>query len=421
MFPLLFICIGGLILSNLLNDEKIDIENQENSEQVYEKLYSEKEVKIIARKYALTSATACLFAFVILMTIQLVYVLNEYSKENYSSSVNKYLNILELYEKDYISDIDLDKAIDYSIAGIVQSVDDKYGAYIPAGNEVISSQIVSGNYYGLGVTLHFQDTFLEIVDIVEDSPAGRSDLKIGDCITKINNEPVTVEVYEKFRTEINKKEIKKVVLEINHEKEVTIKLGDVKEKKVNYFVENGVGYITISTFVMDTISEFKDAIDFVVENKVSEIVFDIRGNSGGDVEAVQAMLDYILEDCLLISMEYANGEKKEIYSDKNSAINKDLSIKILADNDSASASELFIMALQDNYGVELIGKTTYGKSTVLKYYTFRDGSFLSMSVGTYYSDSGRYIEGVGITPDIELSDEEIKLSIEELRKLEIIN
>ena len=79
------------------------------------------------------------------------------------------------------------------------------------------------------------------------------------------------------------------------------------------------------------------------------------------------------------------------------------------------------MALQDNYGIELIGQTTYGKSTVLKYFTFKDGSFLSMSVGTYHSKSGRYIEGVGITPDIVLSNSEIDLPIKELIKLEILN
>ena len=335
---------------------------------------------------------------------------------DYDSNILKYLHILELYDEHYISDIDMKNAIDYSIAGLVTSMDDKYGAYIPAGNEIISSQIVSGNYYGVGVTLNLQDTFLEVIDIVEDSPAGRSELKIGDCITKINDEPVSVEVYKSFREKLNKKEIKEVKFEINREKEIFIHLGDVKEKKVDYFVEDDIAYITVSTFVMDSISEFKDAVDFAVKENVSKIVFDLRNNSGGDVDAVSAMLDYILGDCLLIDMQYSSGQTNKIYSDKNTVLPEGIEINVVVNGDSASASELFVMALQDNYGIELIGQTTYGKSTVLKYFTFKDGSLLSMSVGTYYSNSGRYIEGVGITPDIYLTDKEIGLPIKDIVK-----
>ena len=112
----------------------------------------------------------------------------------------------------------------------------------------------------------------------------------------INDEPVSVEVYKSFREKLNKKEIKEVKFEINREKEIFIHLGDVKEKKVDYFVEDDIAYITVSTFVMDSISEFKDAVDFAVKENVSKIVFDLRNNSGGDVDAVSAMLDYILGD-----------------------------------------------------------------------------------------------------------------------------
>lgn len=395
------------------------MENIENNftpieEIIEEKKYSEKEVRRITFTSCLWTVVACLSAFCLVLSILFLYILKD--DNDYDSNILKYLHILELYDEHYISDIDMKNAIDYSIAGLVTSMDDKYGAYIPAGNEIISSQIVSGNYYGVGVTLNLQDTFLEVIDIVEDSPAGRSELKIGDCITKINDEPVSVEVYKSFREKLNKKEIKEVKFEINREKEIFIHLGDVKEKKVDYFVEDDIAYITVSTFVMDSISEFKDAVDFAVKENVSKIVFDLRNNSGGDVDAVSAMLDYILGDCLLIDMQYSSGQTNKIYSDKNTVLPEGIEINVVVNGDSASASELFVMALQDNYGIELIGQTTYGKSTVLKYFTFKDGSLLSMSVGTYYSNSGRYIEGVGITPDIYLTDKEIGLPIKDIVK-----
>lgn len=385
-----------------------------------EKIYSKKDLRK-AKIFTFLYTSLIILSILCLIFNIFVYKIFYSNSGNYDANVLKYLNIIKLYEENYVSDIDMQKAIDYSILGLVESMGDKYGGYVSANNEMKTSQIVSGNYYGIGVTLNFQETYLEIVDIVEDSPAGRSELKIGDCITKINDKDVTIEVYEDFREELNKKIISEVKFEINRERDIVISLGEVKSEKVSYLIDNDVAYIHISRFVMDTVSEFKDAIDVAVKENVSKIVFDLRGNTGGNVDAVCEMLDYILDDCLLIDMQYANGENEQIYSDSNSVLKDDLVIQILADSESASASELFIMVLQDNYGVELIGQTTYGKSTVLKYFTFKDGSFLAMSSGIYYSSSGRYIEGIGLNPDIVLSDEEIGLSFEELRKLEILN
>jgi carboxyl-terminal processing protease len=172
---------------------------------------------------------------------------------------------------------------------------------------------------------------------------------------------------------------------------------------------------------MDTVSLFKDAVDSVIADGVTEIVFDLRNNSGGDADAVVKMLDYILDECLIIDIKQADGGSRQIYSDSASVLSKDIKIKILVNSGSASASELFTMSLQDNRNAVIMGEKTYGKSTVLTYFTFKDGSMLGMSTGLYYPQSGRYIEGIGIEPDIILSKDELVLSIEELYEQNILN
>ena len=221
--------------------------------------------------------------------------------------------------------------------------------------------------------------------------------------------------------EIKEQKITTVIFETESGRIIEIELGSVKSPKVEYKVIDGIGYIHIYTFVMDTVNLFKDAVDAVIAEGATEIVFDLRNNSGGDADAVVAMLDYILDECLIIDIKESNGDSRQIYSDAESVLSKDVQIKILVNSSSASASELFTMSLQDNRNAVVIGEKTYGKSTVLTYFTFKDGSMLGMSTGLYYPQSGRYIEGEGIEPDILLSKDELVLSFEELCERNILN
>lgn len=421
--------LGNLENENISNNNN-EIENiMENTN--IEKVYSEQEVKKIVKETSITSILFSLVSVALVVLIILLFLTYKGILGNIYYSMQlledddflKYVSVLNLYEKHYIDEMDMSEIIDYSIFGVVSATEDKYGMYIPKSERnITSSNLKTGNYFGLGVTLKLNESpdkkvgesSIEIIDIVEDSPAGRSELSIGDKIVKINGEYVTSELYDDLLTQIKEQTINSVTFETESGRIIVIELGSVKSPKVEYKVVDGIGYIHIYTFVMDTVDLFKDAIDNMVEVGVSEIVFDLRNNSGGDADAVVAMLDYILDECLIIDIKKSNGDSEQIYSDKNFALPPDVVIKILVNSGSASASELFIMSLQDNRDAIIIGEKTYGKSTVLTYFTFKDGSVLGMSTGEYYPQSGRYIEGDGIEPDIVLSDGELVLSIEEL-------
>ena len=122
----------------------------------------------------------------------------------------------------------------------------------------------------------------------------------------------------------------------------------------------------------------------------------------------------MLKDCLLLTMENNKQETKSLYSDEIGVLPENIDIVILVDNATASASELFTMVMQEQRDAIVMGQKTFGKSTVLTFFTFNDGSMLAMSTGFYYPESGRYIEGEGIEPDILLSDIDIRLSAFEI-------
>lgn len=393
---------------------------EENIEMEKEKVYTEKEVEKIKRKILVPFFI--LFVFLVITYIVggfLVY--NVFKDVAGDINIKKFLNVVQLYDKYYTEDINIEKAIDYSITGFVASTEDKYGGYIPRKNSVTTGEkIMKGKYQGLGITYsteYIEDGYLEIIDIVEDSEASRSDLKIGDIIIEINDKKITEEVVEKFRENMRNQELDEVIFTLRNNEKIRVPIGIVNFPKIEFEIEEDVGYINIHTFVLDTVPLFKEALIRIQEENVSEIVFDLRDNGGGDVEAVTKMLDMMVKEGLIVDLEYNTGKKEEIYATTECYLKDNIKIIILVNKNTASASELFTMCSQDLLNAYVVGEQTYGKSTILSYFNFKDGSILVMSSGIYYPQSGRNIEDDGITPDKILSDKELVLSSKEIYKL----
>lgn len=396
--------------------EKKDIELKE---------YTEKDMKKAIKESSLiTSLAFILFSLVIVFIVLFFDLYKLQEQEELPTDLRKYLEIIDLYEQNYVEDIDLTKSVDYSIGAFIAATGDEYGGYVPVSEGAITgSEILTGNYYGIGITFLFQDTYLEVVEIVKDSPAGRSELKAGDKIVKIDGEEISLEVYEKFRLNISNKSVDEVVLTLDDSNEIIIQLGEVKTPKLDLVIEGNTAYISIYTFVKDSVDLFENAFKEIVNNnEISDLVFDLRNNRGGDVDAVTAMLDYILDECVLITIDNANEniEDESIYSDSFNILNKDYNVKVIVNRNTASASELFTSVLRHYMNAVVVGETTYGKGTVVTCYTFKDGSVLMLSSGRYTTPDGSYIEDIGIIPDIFLSEEQLLKRANELKSLGLL-
>lgn len=373
-------------------------------------LVDKKELKTIRNKTIFITLLVSSFVYSVLFMIFILYVGGIIDTDN-----RKLDNVLELYKSMYIGDIEYSDIVDGAIQGVVVASKDKYGGYIPAiQKNTVSDKINTGKYKGFGFTYEIKEGYIEIKDIVEDSSAGRSSLQIGNKITYINNEVLTDDVLNNFILGVSEGTIDSVLFTLEDLTQIELEVGVVNMPKITTNIDNNVGYIKIHTFVDDTVGLFQDGVDLVLKEGVDEIIFDLRGNNGGSLDAVVDMLDYITKDVLIVRVEYKTGKENEYFSDSDTVFDDEKSIKILVDNNTASAAELFTMCLQDVYNAKVIGQTTYGKSTVLSNFMFKDGSMLAMSTGVYCSLKGRYIEDIGIEPDVFLDTSDISKSSIEL-------
>ena len=391
---------------------------EENNERQIPK-YSEEEVQKIKNSIELKTVLKVSLMFLIIIFLFTILVTYYFfiSDAYMPKEVRKLLNIVDLYEENYYEDVDLVDLIDGASRGLVEGSGDKYGAYLSSKSARTSGKkLESGHYFGLGITYtkYPEEGYIEITDIVRNGPADRAGLKIGSIITHINDKEITEELLEQFSDDIQGKVIRDFVFTFEDGTTLTVTTDEVDVPKVDYEIIDNVGYISIYTFVEDTVGLYKEAFDNVLKFDVKEIVIDLRDNTGGDVDAVVEMLDYIIGEELIVKLDYKNSEDEEKYSDSETAYDGKIPISIIVNEHTASASELMTMVLQDVYDCKVYGKKTFGKSTILSVYSFKDGSMFVMSVGLYLPPSGRVIEEMGIEPDVEVSDEDIELSGSEI-------
>lgn len=157
-----------------------------------------------------------------------------------------------------------------------------------------------------------------------------------------------------------------------------------------------------------SVDQFKTAVDEMINAGARSLVFDLRGNGGGTITSVRAMLDYLLPEGLIIKVEYKDENRNEVYMSDKSEI--DIPMAVLTDGNTASASELFAQSLRDYGKAVIVGRQTYGKGVVQRTFTLSDGSLVVFTIARYYTKSGYCPEEQGVKPDVEISwtEDELK-------------
>ena len=340
------------------------------------------------------------------ITAEKINAIREETEQISENAVNLYkiAEIMALYEKEYINPMAEDENyyMDIMLKALSASMEDKYGLYITSKEAASVEKELSGEYTGVGIVVSYpeNETYILVEEVFPNTPADGV-INIGDKIQKINGIDANTEAGIIELQGISTSGAKEVVLTIN-DKDITVPLKKIVMDSVKMNVDDGVATITIDSFTENSGNEFLKEFDKLIkENEVTHLIFDLRNNGGGDKDAVTLIVDRLAPAGEIYTEKYKNYENV-VESDPQGV---DIPIYILANEYSASASELFIMALQDTNDATLIGTRTYGKSTILGYYPLEDGSSLMMSVGYYYPPSDRFIEGIGIEPDvIEIED-----------------
>ena len=249
--------------------------------------------------------------------------------------------------------------------------------------------------------------------IYEGSPASAAGIESGDLIVAIEGNDVKTSGYSVAMKQLQGEAGTVVKLTVRHngqDNELELTRQKMSIPTVSYRMIDDKGYVKISSFKGNTVDQFKTAIEDLQAQGAQGLIFDLRDNTGGTIDSVTKILDQILPEGTLGNYRYKDGSTEELgYSDATSI---DLPMVMIANNETASASELFIADLKDYDKAKLVGTTTYGKGVCQTLYTLQDGSAVNITSCYFDPAKTENFNGVGITPDFEvkLSEESQKLS-----------
>lgn len=300
-------------------------------------------------------------------------------------------------------------------SGMIKALGDQYSEYYTKEDLVDSENKHEGISYGIGVTISIDQelNMPAVVLVAEDSPAKEAGLKEGDIIYKVEEEGtqgltisqvaamvkgredtvVHLTIYRQSAEGSSGEYIEVDVTRKNVIETITVDSGMLKENEE-------IGYIRIRSFDSATVDQFAEALAQLREEDMKALVLDLRGNLGGDLNAVVEIARKILPEGLITSTEDKQGNRKEYTCDGTGEL--DVPLAVLINGYSASAAELLSGAIQDHNKGTLIGTTTYGKGIVQKIYSFNDGTAVKLTNSAWFTPSGRNIQGTGIEPDIEV-------------------
>jgi carboxyl-terminal processing protease len=315
-------------------------------------------------------------------------------------SHSKVSDLLSIIDAQYVDSVNVNQMTEEMMTDLVAKLD-PHSVYIPASDLADVNSELEGSFSGIGVQFNIQNDTVMIVAVVSGGPSEKVGLLAGDRIIKVND---SVFVGKKISNEKVMKKLRgkagtKVKLGIRRHgtKEIlyySITRGEIPVNSVDiaYMIEPGVGFIKVNKFAATTYSEFLDAIANLRNQGAKKYIIDLRENSGGFMEQAVNMVNEFLPAGRMIV--YSQGKaypRSEAKSDgKGSCINQP--IVVLVDEFSASASEIFSGAIQDNDRGLIIGRRTFGKGLVQQQLQLKDGSAIRLTVARYYTPSGRSIQ-----------------------------
>ena len=345
----------------------------------------------------------------------------EYQGEEVSDSLQELIAVYNNILDSYYEDLDEQELADAAINGMMSSLDD-YSMYMDEENATTFNETVDGSYQGVGVTITVNDDnqFL-ILDVSADSPAEKAGIRSNDILTKIDGDALdgkSLDDVTSLVRDSGKEKIIFTLLRDGEELEKEVSLGTVDLVSVLsdvYPLNNGnAGYIYINSFAANTYKQFKKELKKLEKDNINSLIIDVRSNPGGHLGQTKKILELFMNKGSTLYQVQFKDDITNI-KDKTKA-SRSYPVVVLMNSSSASASEILAASFQDSYeDATLIGEKTYGKGTVQTAYSLSDGSSIKYTTEKWLTPKGKWIDGVGVTPDknILLTDEYLSNPIPE--------
>lgn len=322
------------------------------------------------------------------------------SISNNASQEKKIKKLINFIERDYVDNVNTDKLLDGAINEMLGKLD-PHSVYIPKENLQAVTENMQGNFVGIGVQFRMISDTITVIQPIKGGPSIKAGIKAGDRILMANND--TLFGKNMFSSKVPKylkgKPDTRVALRIYRKSNdslftINLKRGKVNIKSVDlaYMINDSVGYIKLDRFARNTYREFKSSLNTLIDDGMTDLVLDLRGNGGGYVDIANKIIDEFLEDDKLIVFTKNNkGEIDKDYATSRGSFESG-GLYVLIDENSASASEIVAGALQDNDKGTIIGRRSFGKGLVQVEMGLGDGSAVRLTTARYYTPTGRSIQ-----------------------------
>ena len=316
------------------------------------------------------------------------------------ASGNKINAILDIIDEQYVDTVNMSQLVEGAIPKIFSELDPHSG-YIPAADAQMVNEELEGSFSGIGVSFNLQTDTILVISVIPVGPSEKAGLLAGDRIITINDSLFAGNNSSQGKIMKTLRGAKNSVVKLGIKRSTSQDLlyfnvtrGDVPVNSVDvaYVVREGVGYIKVNKFARTTYNEFITAIAKLKQQNCKSFIIDLRGNTGGYMDAAINMInEFMANGRLIVYTEGKAFPRNDVYANGTGTC-QDAPIVVLTDEFSGSASEIFAGAIQDNDRGLIIGRRTYGKGLVQSQIPLSDGSALRLTIARYYTPSGRCIQ-----------------------------
>lgn len=317
-----------------------------------------------------------------------------------NSGSNRLSNLLHIIDDQYVDKVNIDSLVNNAIPLILAELD-PHSVYISAKDAQAANDDLKGSFTGIGVEFTIRQDTIHVQNVISNGPAERAGVLAGDKIISVDGKPFVGKIVTDEEAMHRLKGPKDTKVKIGvlrygskKPKYITITRGEIPQKSITatYMLDDKTGYIRIKNFGETTYPELLIALEQLSQQGFSNLVIDLRDNTGGLLtSAIQIANEFLPKNKLIVYTEGRKSPKQEFASDGHGSYQK-LPLVVLINEVSASASEIFAGAMQDNDRATIIGRRSFGKGLVQQQIGFPDGSIIRLTIARYYTPSGRCIQ-----------------------------